>query len=104
MKLSDMLECKDCNFSNACNMCGITIKKRLQEKLNYLCEGDEKIIVSDLTINYLMVTYSDSKDTDTITLTSYKPNLTKNKIDDEVIELMDRFRELYKKWSEINGD
>jgi len=96
MNLNDMLECKDCYFGNACDMCGITRKKELQEKLNILCEGDEKIIVSDLTINYLMVTYTNGSDTkNSISITSHKSNLTKDKIDDESINVMDQARTLY---------
>jgi len=96
MKKSDMLECKDCHFENACDMCGIDRKKKLQEKLNILCEGDEKIIVSDLSINYLMVTYTNGLDTkNSISITSHKSNLTKDKIDDESINVMDQARTLY---------
>ena len=107
MNKNDMIDCKDCLFENGCDMCGVRHKINLQENLNVLCEDGEKIIVSDLTVNYLQVMYSrisikpvdsvKSINSEIIVLSVHKPSLTtNNKIEDEAIYLMDRFRQLYK--------
>jgi hypothetical protein len=96
MKISDMLECKGCHFSNACDMCGVAREKKLLDKLSILCEDSEKVEVRQLTVNYLIVEYTNDVDGKCTTLTSHKDDLTDDKIDNEAICLMDELRKLYK--------